>query len=463
MTDFQESTNRLRSALEFDGPVAGGSMAVAVATVAAASNTAPPVALNPDHVTRQEAARQACENIGITWPETILPPGTALYESGVVALKADRHKWARLPFAAEALPAIQKALASEDRRDVEIPVASLRLDPTTARVIYDRLNETEEKPGLGYDKHAFSQICARVPELSSANAPRGHASNLLYLDADLRAEHVNRAIRALAGEVASEQARSKDYKQPMTLVRTKMSSNGKRIARAFLSERFADVSDLHVGEALQGALNGNASTARLDYRPGDTRSQFEVIYPSEIPVPIFRVGDVHKAVILISNSETGQGSISVQAGVVRARCANLTLSHGFGVEVNFRHLGNADRVKAQLKAAIGQAAAQISPLIDTIIASTSVMLPEGKSPGDVFAMLAKRFDVEKPVATAWREVYEGKYAEFGANLWSVTSAITDAAQRTSSNWWEQQEQEKIAAQTLSQQWRVFTPPARVGA
>lgn len=451
MTEFQESTNRLRSALEFDGPV----------PVADPQPT--PVALNENHETRQEAARKACEEIGIKWPETILPPGTALYESGVVALKADRGRWARLPLASEALPAIQKALASEDRRDVELRVTALRLDPKTSRVVYGRTAETAEKPGLGYDKHAFSQICARVPGLSSGQAPRGHASNLLYLDADLRAEHVNRAIGRMAVDEVGEATRTKDFKPPMTLVRTKVTTNGKRVARAFLSERFADVSDLHVGEALQGALNGEAGKAKLDYRPGDSRSQFEVIYPSEIPIPLFVVGDVHKAVILISNSETGQGSISVQAGVVRARCANLTLSHGFGVEVNFRHLGNADRVKAQLKAAIGQAAAQIEPLIGAIVASTKVALPTGKTPGDIFAALARRFDVEKPVVQGWRETYEGKYAEYGANLWSITSAITDAAQRTAGNWWEQQEQEKIASQAIAQQWQVLVPPPRVGA
>ena len=50
---------------------------------------------------RQERARKACEAAGIVWPGTILPPGTALYSSGVEKLKSDRAAWQRLPIASE--------------------------------------------------------------------------------------------------------------------------------------------------------------------------------------------------------------------------------------------------------------------------------------------------------------------------------------------------------------------------
>jgi hypothetical protein len=401
-----------------------------------------PVALNPNHQSRQEAARVACESIGITWPETILPPGTALYESGVEKLTSDRKKMARLPNAADAVPAIQAALASEDRRDFRVQEHDLRLDAKTAKVV--RKSDLGKKPGLGYSEEAFAQFCARIPELSS-DAPRGHAKNLLYLAQDLRAEHVNRMMQR--SEVESTSAEC--------LIRTKVTTNGQRVIRAVLSHKYADVSDVHVAEALAAALAGDARTAKLDYRPGDEHSQFEVVYPSEIPIPLFRVGDVHKAVILVENSETGQGSIRVRPGVVRARCANLTLSHGFGVEVSFRHLGNADRVKASLRAAIGQAAAQMEPLIQTIVTSTTVEAPK-KSPGDLFAAIAKRFDTTQATATTWKETYESKYLpQYGANLWSVTSAITDAAQGAGS-WWEQQAQEEVAGALLAKQWAVLT-------
>jgi len=399
-------------------------------------------ALDPSHTSRQEAARLACEEIGIKWPATILAPGTALYTSGVETLKADRARWARLPTAAQAVPVVVAALAAEDRRDFDVRVSELRMDPKSAKLV--RAADVGVKPGLGYNQSALGQMLARVPSLSAQRAPRSHTQNVAFLDADLRAAHFNRHVERdtpVLGETAA-------------LLRTKLLHDGQRVARAVLSTRYADVNDVDVATSIAASLNGDSKVARLDYRPGDDHSQFELLWPSEIPVKTFVVGDVHRATVTITNSETGKGAVVVRPGVVRAACANLTLSFGVGIEVRMIHIGNAERVVGMLRAAIAQAAAQVEPLIRAITASAGIAIPSGQSPSDIFAKLARKSGASVANVKAWESVYDSRYAQ-SPTLWGVTSAITDAAQLAAS-WWEQNAQEEVASELLAKQWVMLS-------
>ena len=141
-----------------------------------------------NHVTRQEAARRACEAAGIDFPPTILPPGTALYESGVEKLKADRAHWARMPTVAEAVPLVIQALETEERADYDVDVNKLRLKADTGRVVsLDNLDNPDVK-GFGFSAHSFRQLMQQIPSLSSGNAPRGMTSALLHLSDHERAD-----------------------------------------------------------------------------------------------------------------------------------------------------------------------------------------------------------------------------------------------------------------------------------
>lgn len=401
---------------------------------------AAPVALSPDHRTRQEAARQACEGIGIEWPGTILPEGTALWESGVSTLKSNRARFMALPTAMNALPtadralpAVEAALKAEDRRDFATPVKSLRLRPDTGRLVRA---DTMAKPGLGYDRHAWTQMMGQVGGIDARNA----AGVLWALRSDERSLIFNRR---------AESAPSDDV-----TLRTKLLPSGSRVIRAALSERYAaddagtgKYGDLDLVRAVRDVLAGDTS-ARVDYKPGDAHSRLEVLWPSQIPVSTFTVGDVHHAGIGVSNSETGEAASDLYAFVVRAQCANCTLATGAGIKVSLRHTGNlAARVKAALQVLVGQ----VEPLIASITASARIAIPDGTTPGDVFAKLARKLDVSAVRAEAWRGVYEAKYA-VSPTLWGVTSAITEAAQQGAGGWWEQQQEEVAASQLLAQQW-----------
>lgn len=383
----------------------------------------------PKFETRQDAARRACEEAGITWPATILPPGTALYESGVATLKADRARWAKLPDAHTGISVVKAALEAEDRQDVKVAVKDLRVASGSGRLYREGTGSAGS--AAGYDKHSFRQLVAQTPGCGAGEAPRSFAAALLHLDNDERAGILNRRLPKAASTVT---------------LRTKVSHNGNRIVRAVLSEKYGDLNDIHVGEAIEYALNGDASVAKLDYKPGDSRSQFEVIFPSQVPVKTFVVGDIHYGGVRISNSETGEGAGHVQAFLMRAACANLTLAAGEGI--SFRHVGKTERLKGVLRAAVQAALLQLDPMIALIQKSATERVADftAKSPSEIIRQLARKYEVAPETTSAWVETFEGRYSE-SPTTWGITSALTEATQR-SSEWWGAQADDEDTAKEI---------------
>lgn len=387
---------------------------------------------------RQEQARMACEAAGIVWPGTILPEGTALYESGVDKLKSDRAAWRRLPLASEVIGLVGAALAAEDRIDAEAVVRDLRLRKTDGRLIPASMLDVDTAPsaGLGYGPHTLRQLVQQIDPLD--DAPRGFASALLYLSDRERAEILNKRL---------------DHTKPETSVtlRTKLPHSGSsRVARAALSQRYGSVTDFDIAEAVAGVLkSGGDTSGRLDYKPGDNTSRFEVIWPSEIPVETFVVGDVHYACLSVTNSETGQGSLRIVPAVIRARCANLTLSTGEGIDETIRHIGDPKVLKLRLMKAIRRALDDLQPLLSVITQSAKIQLDEfdgghsGWSPEKAIAAIAKRYELPKASVQPILDTF--KKSAYPASVFGITSAISEAA-HSLPTWTDEAGYEKIASE-----------------
>lgn len=397
-----------------------------------------PVVLDPNYVSRQESARRACEAVGIVWPETILPPGTALYKEGLEKLKADRRAWKRLPLASEVVGLVTSALASEDRKDFPEEVANLRLRPADGRIVRKQnlLAPVGKAPGLGYGPHTLRQLVAQVDPLD--DAPRGFSSALLYLNDQERAEILNKRLDAM------DKAKPDGDRTAVTL-RTRLPhyGDGSRIVRAALSSIYVSLTDHDIagviGEMLVGAGD---TTSRLDYKPGDSHSRFEVIWPSEIPVETFVVGDVHYGMLSIGNSDTGEGSVWIAPAVVRARCANLTISIGQGIEESFQHRGDPAALLLRLKKAIRRAMDDMEPLLRTISQSATIQLGEVWNPAKALEAIARRYEQPKIAAAAWVEQF--KKSGYPNSVWGVAGAISEAS-HDADNWIAAAEWEKLAS------------------
>lgn len=384
--------------------------------------------------TRQDLARQACEQAGITWPGTILPPGTALYTDGVATLRNDRRNWRRLPLAAEVIGLVASALEAEQRVDLPVLVPGVRLRKTDGRIV--RLEHFEQNTpvefGLGYGPHSFRQLVQQITPLDSS--PKGFASALLYLSDQERAEIVNKRLAIMEAKDADQ-----------VMLRTKLPANtSARIVRATLSGKYGSVTDHDIAQAIGLIMTGD-TTGKLDYKPGDSRSRFEVIWPSEIPVETFVVGDVHYACLSISNSETGEGSIRITPAVVRARCANLTLSVGEGINEDIRHIGDPAKLMFRLKKAIQRAIDDLEPLINTITVSGKVGL--GKfSAAEAIAAIAKKYELPKTSVAGILEQH--KSSLYPDTVWGVTSAISEAAHSVGA-WTDEADWERVASTVIA--------------
>lgn len=382
-----------------------------------------------DFQTRQEQARLACEAAGIVWPGTILPEGTALYSSGVETLKNDRAAWRRLPVAGEVIGLVAAALAAEDRQDFkDEKVGGLRFRVTDGRLTRKGHEATTgSQAALGYGPHTLRQLVQQIDPLD--NAPRGFSAALLYLSDQERAEILNKRLADTDPETA------------ITL-RTRLPHSGEtRIARAALSKVYGSVTDHDIAGAIGSVLQGDVS-GRLDYKPGDSRSRFEVIWPSEIPVETFVVGDVHYGMLSITNSETGEGSLRICPAVVRARCANLTLSTGEGTEIVIRHVGDEAALVHRLKKAIRSAIDDMEPLLATISASARIV---GSiwTPAEALGKIAKRYELPKAAADSWiRQLQESQYPN---TIWGLTAAISEAAHKQDV-WTGEAEWERIGSE-----------------
>lgn len=381
-----------------------------------------------NHATRQEKTRRACVSMGIDWPETILPEGTALYASGLERLRSDRRLWASKPRVGQAVPVVVAALEAEDRKDYAVEVSQLRLREDNGRVASTEVYQDPKVVGFGYSPHAFRQLLGGVPGLRPGEAPRGTAGVLLHLSDAERARLVNARIGASDATLT---------------LRTKVLHSGQRALRAALSTKYADLPDEGLAATL-GELFGDArANVRLDYKPGDGQSRFELIFPSELPIETFRVGDVHYATIQVRNSDTGEGSLVVRPAVLRARCANLTLSTGEGVATRLVHVGDKEALRGKLRAALLAAEAQLAPLVAAIQRSAKAVLPY--QPGDLIERLAKALQVSAERAKDWKETLETRYLpEAGLTAWSLSAAITEAAQRAP-HWLAQEKEELVAA------------------
>lgn len=414
---------------------------------------APMPGADVDAMSRQEAARQACEAAGITWPGTILPPGTALYSSGVEKLKADRQNWRRLPLAAEVIGLVETALAAEKRMDFTVGVGDLVLRGSNGRIYRADSTGNPAAVGLAYDDHSLRQLVAQITPFDSA--PRGFASALLYLSDRERAEIINKRLELVA----------KNEDQTQVVLRTKLphvSDGMSRVLRATLSEVYGSVTDEDIAKALGAILRDSGDgSGRLDYKPGDSHSRFEVIWPSEIPVETYVVGDVHYAAICIHNSETGEGGIHICPAVIRARCANLTTSVGHGIEVNIRHVGDPQKLMFRLVKAIRAAIDDLEPLLHVISASARIPLPSAWSPEKAFAEIARRYAQPKMVVPTWKAMLtEGNYPE---TVWGLAASIQEAAHRRTETWGQGSEWERVAGQVQAKAVEVVragTPAAR---
>ena len=121
-------------------------------------------------------------------------------------------------------------------------------------------------------------------------------------------------------------------------------------ARAFLSDRYRRIDNEEVAEAVLPVLLGAGSDIRIESCDvTDSRLYLKAVFP-KIEGEV-KVGDPVQAGIIISNSEVGLGSLSVQPLVYRLVCSNGMIANDAGMTRYHvgRKVGDGRDVEALLR------------------------------------------------------------------------------------------------------------------
>lgn len=397
---------------------------------------APVVAPSVDltsYTTRTEAARLAVVAMGIDWPATIVPEGSALIDVGTEKLKRDRSAWDRMPPLKTALPTVLTALQAEQRKDYPEKISNLRLRPSDGRIV--RTQNIAATPsqvkGMAYTPHALRQIMSQSGMLDGA--PRNFAGALAYISNEERAQVFNRLVLGANPDKT-------------TTLRTRIphgGDTGVRVVRAALSEIYGDADDPTIASIITSIPNV-PDGAKLSYLPGDAASRFEIVFPSQVEIPNFRAGDIHYASVHARSSEIGLGAFDAFAAFVRAICVNLTTAERHGESESVRHVGADAKVQRKVTAALQRAIAQLMPLLETIGYSATINL-DGWQVEEALKKISSTYGEGVGAATTWTATH--KQSQYPATVWGLTAAITEAA-HTRDTWTKEEDWEGVASAVM---------------
>jgi hypothetical protein len=117
--------------------------------------------------------------------------------------------------------------------------------------------------------------------------------------------------------------------------------------RAFMSGSFEPVDNLELLTMLEPYV-GNG-VLRWEYTD-ELTTHLSISFPSKSTQ--IKVGDIVEQGIHISNSEVGVRSVTIAGFVYRLKCKNGAIGGGDGDSFRFRHVGDRDRIRQAIEAAI---------------------------------------------------------------------------------------------------------------
>lgn len=375
---------------------------------------------------RNAELKRMSEAAGLRLPATILPEGTALYDSGKEAQRALGVDVKALPSLSDALFATKARIQLENPADKGgVIVSNVRMNPKNGRV-FGVGNDPDK--AMGYTKAGFSQLLQTV---KPASIKQGFAENLLALPPHIRAQ----AFEHHAGKVNAN---------PVTLRTIVEPGSGVRVLRAVTSARHSlEQGDDSVVVDQLVKLDRSLLGAKARITRGLDRSDFEIIWPAMDRQLV--VGDIALCGVRISNSETKATKLTVEAFVLRVLCANFTVAESMDIdaeELSVRHMGD---LRGKLNSMMVRALKRIDPFVQAFGDAYKVSLPLTRA--EMIDRVAKRYalgdGLGQSIADSW--MLDGD-ANAGDTLAGLVNAMTRASKSQSQS--EGLATEKIAGRLV---------------
>lgn len=190
--------------------------------------------------------------------------------------------------------------------------------------------------------------------------------------------------------------------------------------RALMSSDFEPFDNLELLEVVEPFV-GDGEVKW--YHADDMTVHVTITWPNTEEV--IKVGDVVRRGIHLSNSETGLRSVTIAGVLDRLICSNLAIAHGGGGGMRrFRHVGDPNKLRDQVKAAIDETYLESTKLLAQFRASLE------KAVDDPFNYLERvaKDKTNEMTQEQFKASLDAFMLEPDNNLFGVTNAITRAAQ-----------------------------------
>lgn len=296
------------------------------------------------------------------------------------------------------------------------------------------IEKMEERQSRRFDRYdslgaLYESVRAGEVELSE------NATNQFFGKLNLDKSLSKRLNPSTWDSVIAECVAEADSKAKLNgLMRYEKSLDGRTIVRAVLSKDYAKLDSTPIVKAAQ-KLVGDEIIIR-DFVDDDNSTRLSLIIGEPISLgTIDNKPDIYWNIMSISNSETGNRSLSVNMGIWRMWCLNgaMSLQSQLGIS-NIRHYGDKNQTFGEIENL--NAAKMIENnmnIIDMYKVSKGIWIPKSEAE-TVMEGYVENADLTKKMVESAKTLRMLKYNDSGkASMFNVYNSITEAIHRGTTN------------------------------
>lgn len=288
----------------------------------------------------------AAQAAGLAPARPFYDRGTPVVALGVQNARASARDHNAKRTVPEEVAAFLANVATENRREVNVPLTSLAMRPDGTLTGPEGAQWTVEAPAL-------TQLANRM----GIEAP----GYLLGVWPELRARNWNQWLATATNHEKSTcpidhpaRVRVADAKDKGILARLRDNADGSPALWAALSQKYGQYDVNEIAEALRLGMSGYTD-ARCEIEYDGRNAQMDVLFHSNVQPTHYVAGEFFKAGIRVKTSDAGGGSISIGLLVWQNLCLNLILIDVADFSLDkIRHIGNPEKLAARFKDAVGR-------------------------------------------------------------------------------------------------------------
>ncbi len=203
------------------------------------------------------------------------------------------------------------------------------------------------------------------------------------------------------------------------MIRT-MKNGSDRVARAILSDRYAEFDDHELLRIMVESISDKETSVVRSHIDPWGSSKFWITWDTKTTE--LRVGDTVKAGIQVTNSETGKHSVDIRGMTYRLWCLNGATTPNVVSQSRIYHSGNKNRMKGLIKSTIEGALEDSGKLVTAYQKALDI---EIKSASDMLDIMIERSVINAKEKDIIEENIEDRDRN---NLFGISQAITRTAQ-----------------------------------